>query len=198
MGTTNNEKGEFEIPVAINDTLLFSSVQYEPYEVIITDEVLKMAFLNVLLVEKIDELKEVSISDINLSGNLITDLENIPTLTQADIGFPMSDVPRPTSIERKLYTASSGFDGFLNTLNGKIKMLKKAEANEDISQIVDRGEAALPVSFFTELAIPGNRIRDFIYYCAEDPEFSSLLPEDRRLELVEYYQIKAPEFLKER
>ena len=64
MGTTNDGKGEFEIPVAVKDTLLFSSVQYEPHEVIVTDEVLKRAFLTMLLVEKIDELKEVNISDI--------------------------------------------------------------------------------------------------------------------------------------
>lgn len=198
-GTTNNSEGEFEIEVRVSDTLLFSSVQYELRKIVITEEVLKRTFLTVLLVEKIDELQEVSISDINLSGNLPTDLDNIPTLTQADLGFPMSDVPKPTSIERKLSTASSGgLDLLLNTLNGKIKMLKKAEANEDRSLIVDKGEAALPISFFTELAIPADRIRDFVYFCSEDPKFTSYLPNDMRLDLVEYYRKKAPQFLSER
>ncbi|MCC8360541.1 carboxypeptidase-like regulatory domain-containing protein [Salinimicrobium sediminilitoris] len=196
-GTTNNSKGEFEIEVVVNDTLLFSSVQFDQREIIITKEVLKKAFLTVLLVEKIDELKEVSISNISLSGNLAKDIEDIPTLTQADIGFPMSDVPPPTSIERKLTTASSGMDLLFNTLNGKIKMLKKAAANEDLSQLVDAGENALPESFFEELLIPKDKIRDFVYFCAEDPDFHTYLPDARRLELVAYYREKAPTYVKE-
>jgi hypothetical protein len=212
-GTTNNKGGEFEIEVAVNDTLLFSSVQYEPREIVITKEMLKKAFLTVLLVEKIDELNEVSISDINLSGNLATDIDNIPTLTQADLGFPMSDIPRPTSIERKLKTASNvsttskynppgnlnvSLDGIINSINGKTAMLQKAAANEDLSQIVDAGVAALPLSFFTNLDIPEDRIRDFVYFCAEERGFTTLLPEAKRFELVEFYLKKAPQFVKER
>lgn len=212
-GTTNNSKGEFEISVSKEDTLLFSSVQYESREIIITEEVLKMAFLPVLLVEKIDELKEVTLSDINLSGNLANDLEYIPTLTQADLGFPMSDKPKLTSIERKLKTASNvstsskynppgmvnvSLDGIINRFNGKTEMLRKAAANEDLSQVVDEGVAALPVSFFSDLGIPKDRHRDFVYFCAEDESFSALLPEAKRLELVEFYLIKATQFLKER
>ncbi|MDX1754256.1 hypothetical protein SAMN06296241_2565 [Salinimicrobium sediminis] len=213
IGTTNNTEGEFEIAVSLNDTIYFSSIQYEPREIVVTEDLLKRAFLTVLLVEKMNELDEVSISDISLSGNIATDLKNIPTLTQADLGFPMSDVPRPTSIERKLKTASNvsttsaynppglvnvSLDGIINRLNGKIAMLQKAAANEDLSQTVDAGVAAMPVSFFTDLAIPEDRIRDFVYYCAEDAEFSSLLPETKRFELIAYFQTKAPEFIKER
>lgn len=212
-GTTNNSEGEFEIQVAKQDTILFSSIQYEPREIIITEEVLKKAFLTVLLVEKIDELKEVNISDISLSGNLGKDLEFIPTLTQADLGFPMSDIPKPTIIERKLKTASNvstsskknppglinvSLDGILNRINGKIERLQKAAANEDLSQAVDAGVAAMPVSFFNDLKIPEDRIRDFVYFCAEDLNFQDLLPEAKRLELVQFYMEKAVLFIKER
>lgn len=213
FGTTNKADGRFEIEVSLNDTLLFSSVQYEPIEIVVTEEVSKRAFLTVLLVEKIDELGEVNICNISLSGNLATDIGNIPTLTQADLGFPMSDVPRPTSIERKLKTASNvsttskynppgnlnvSFDGIINRLNGKTEMLQKAAANEDRAQAVDAGVAALPTSFFENLSIPENRIRDFVHYCAEDVNYYRLLSETKRLELVEFFQSKAPQFVKER
>ena len=211
-GTTNKENGEFEIMVAKNDTLLFSSVQFEVREIVITEEVLKKAFLTVLLVEKIDELGEVSISDISLSGNLNTDLENIPTLTQADLGFPMSDIPRPTSIQRKLKTASNlstskpdtpagpkvSLDGILNSLNGKTAMLQKAAAMESLSMVVDAGVAAMPGSFFTDLSIPADKIREFVYFCAETGNLSYFLSDSKKLELVEFYQKKAPVFIKER
>ncbi|WZL89713.1 hypothetical protein VS868_02945 [Salinimicrobium sp. 3283s] len=213
QGTTNSSEGLFEVEVSVNDTLLFSSVQYEVREITVTEEVLKKPFLTVLLVEKVDELSEVNISDIDLSGNLATDLKNIPTLTQADLGFPMSDTPRPTSIERKLKTASNvsttskynppgnlnvSLDGIINRLNGKTEMLQKAAANEDRAQAVDVGVAALPTSFFEDLSIPENRIRDFVHYCAEDGNYYRLLSETKRLELVEFFQKKAPQFVKER
>jgi hypothetical protein len=213
QGTTNKADGTFEIEVKTGDTLLFSSVQYEVLEMIITEEVLKMAFLTVHLEEKVDELSEVNISDIDLSGNLSTDLATIPTLTQADLGFPMSDTPRPTSIERKLKTASNvsttskynppgninvSLDGIINRLNGKTRKLEMAAANEDLSQLVDAGVAAMPASFFTHLSIPEDHIRDFVYFCAEDAGFSTYLPEHMRLELTAFYQKKAPQYLKER
>lgn len=212
FGTTNSSTGEFEIPVSLRDTLYFSSVQYEPREIVVTNDLLKRAFLMVLLVEKMNELDEISISNISLSGNLATDIDNIPTLTQADLGFPMSDVPRPTSIERKLITASNvsttskenppglfnvSLDGILNRINGKTEKLQKAAANEDLSQIVDAGVAAMPVTFFADLSIPENRIRDFVYYCAQTANLAGLLPENKLFELIELYQKKAPQFVKE-
>lgn len=213
MGTTNNSNGEFEIYVAEKDTLLFSSVQFESQEIIITRAVLEKGFLSVFLVEKIEELKEVSISDIDLSGNLATDLDYIPTLTQADLGFPMSDRPELTSIERKLKAASNvntsskrnpaglinvSLDGILNRINGRTEKLQKAAANEDLSQIVDEGVTAMPASFFSDIGISQERLRDFVYYCAEDGRLQSLLPKFKRLELAQFYIEKATLFLQER
>ncbi|MGI0107412.1 hypothetical protein [Salinimicrobium sp. WS361] len=70
QGTTNSSEGLFEVEVSVNDTLLFSSVQYESREIIVTRKVLKKPFLTVLLVEKVDELSEVNISDITLAAIL--------------------------------------------------------------------------------------------------------------------------------
>ena len=100
MGTTNNEAGDFQIAVRVENTLYFSSIQYETREIVISEDLLKKGFLGVMLKEKLNELDEVNISNITLEGNLNTDLDKIYTFTQADIGFPMSHVPKPTSIER--------------------------------------------------------------------------------------------------
>ena len=214
MGTTNNEAGDFQIAARVEDTLYFSSIQYETREIVISEDLLKKDFLGVMLKEKLNELDGVNISNITLEGNLNTDLDKIYTFTQADMGFPMSDVPKPTSIERKLHTASGiqkdskenppgmvnvSLDGILNEMNGRSDMLRKAAANEDLSQLVDKGVAAMPVTFFIEdLAIPEEYIWDFIYYCARNPNFATLLPEHKKFELIEYYQLKAPQFNEER
>ncbi len=213
-GTVNAPSGDFEIEVAVNDSLLFSSVQYEPVKVKVSEEVLQNGFLNIWLKESLNELAEVKISDIDLSGNLKKDLSNIPTFTQADMGFKMSDKPLPTSIERKLFTASGvqknslenpagqvnvSLDGIINSLNGKMEMLQKAKENQDLNNLVIDGMNALPEKFFAiDLEIPQTEIKNFVYFCTETPGFKNLLRKEKLLELIEFYQRKAPVFLGER
>ena len=120
IGTINNLEGEFEIEVAQGDTLIFSSVQYEPREILITEEVLKTAFLTVLLLEKINELEEVNISNTSLSGNLGPDISEVEVFNQADVGFPYLTRPKKTVIERRIYSVSSSpLSLLIYTLNGK-------------------------------------------------------------------------------
>ena len=68
--TITNQKGDFEINVMFNDTLVFSALQYEIKFVVITEEVLKNKYLEVTLDEKINELAPVTVTPYNLSGNL--------------------------------------------------------------------------------------------------------------------------------
>ena len=214
IGTTNNTEGRFEIAVAEGDSLFFSSVQYEPLEIVVTEEVLEKAFLEVHLMERVNELAEVTISNTGLSGNLGQDLSKIKTVEQSEFGFALPTKPRPTSIERKLETSSGiqkdkkgqepalvtvSFDGILNRLNGKIEMLQKAKENEELSKHVDQGIKAVPVSYFVQdLQIPEEQITNFVHFCAENPNFPKLLPDSKRFELMDYYRKKAAEFIAER
>jgi len=50
--TITNVNGEFEIPMSINDTVVFSAIKYELKTVILTKENIKNDFLEVLLIEK--------------------------------------------------------------------------------------------------------------------------------------------------
>lgn len=197
IGTTNNSRGQFEIEAEEGDTLLFSSVQYEIREIVISKEVIEKGFLDVELFYMMNELDEVKISNINLSGNLAGDLSNIETFDQASVGFPMSSKPRLTSIERKTYTAASAsFDLILNMLNGRLKMLKKMQENIDYENLIDLGVDLFPAEFFPEyLHIAKENIRVFIYYCEKDPRFKKLLMKREALELIEFYTEKAEAFL---
>lgn len=214
IGTTNNSKGQFEIVAAKGDSLFFSSVQYEPLEIVVSEEVLEKAFLEVYLIERLNELEEVNLSNISLSGNLQQDIEQIQTTDQAAFGFKLPAQPRLSSVERKLKTASNvqkdskrqsaglvnvSLDGILNRLNGKIEMLEKASENEEQAQVVDRGIKAVPASYFIEdLKIPEEQIVNFVHFCAENPNFPKLLPPSKRFELMDYYRKKAADFIAER
>ena len=195
-GTTNSSRGQFEIEVEEGDTLLFSSVQYELQEIFISDRILEKDYLEVSLVPMMNELEEVNISNISLSGNLSDDLANIETFDQASVGFPLSSIPRKTSIERKIYTASSAsFDLILNMLNGRLKRLKRAKENMEYESLIDLGIEVFPKEFFVNyLKIPEGKIRLFVYYCGEDLRFKELLIKKEGLSLIEFYLEKAADF----
>ena len=213
-GTVNAASGSFEIEVEVNDSLWFSSVQYEQVKMKVTQEIIESGFLDIKLKEKINELSEVQLTNVGLSGNLKKDLSNIQTFTPADMGFSMSDKPIPTSVERKLHTASGvqknslrnppgqvnvSLDGIINTFNGKIEMLEKAKENEDLNNLVIAGMNALPIKFFVEeLQLPESEVKNFVYFCTETIYFKNLLRKEKLLELIEFYQRKAPEFIEER
>lgn len=71
----------------MHDILKFSSVQYKPVEVEISEELFNRKFLEVGLEDNLTELGEVRISNINLTGNLEQDLEQMEVFSQADVGF---------------------------------------------------------------------------------------------------------------
>ncbi|MFD0976226.1 hypothetical protein [Salinimicrobium gaetbulicola] len=198
IGTTNSGSGEFEIEATVGDTLLFSSVQYEVREIVISKEILEKGFLKVELSFMMNELDEVRISNISLSGNLTADLNNIETFDQASVGFPMSTKPRLTSIERKIYTASSSSLMLLvNMLNGRLKMLKRAQKNMEFENLIDLGVDIFPTEFFTDIIhVPENMIRLFVYYCGEDSRYKELMINREALPLIELYMEKAIDFRK--
>ncbi len=197
-GTTNLPSGEFEIAVRPGDTLLFSSLIFNDLEVKITAEILEKGYLEVTLTEKLNELNEVMISNINLSGNLRNDLSNIPTFNQADVGFPLKRTLSP--LERKLHRIrSTALSSAYNFLSGKTKDLKEYEKIEKLQKVIKEGVQAVPKTFFTEhLEIPAEHIINFVYFCAENPNFYKLLESNRAFDLAAYYEKKAPVFLDER
>lgn len=196
-GTTNNASGEFVLAVRKNDTLIFSSVQYNIEEIFINDEILENQFLEVRLSEKVNELEEVGISNISLTGNLDKDLKDLKVFSQADIGFAFSSKPTPTLMQRKMSAATgSALELLINTLNGRIKNLKKAREFMEFDAMVDLGIDAVPTEFFVEnLFIPKEEIMNFVTFCAEGAAFHRIIYRKDHLALIELFYLKAPDFL---
>ncbi len=196
IGTTNDEKGFFKISAAIGDSIVFSSVQYETSSVVIDQSHLENKNVTIILKPIVQQLEKVRISNVELSGYLNKDTHAIeiqPFVDNQLLGLPFSDKPQPTLAERRLYTAKSGIiERPINYLNGKIKKLKRIKEIEDFKSIVNEGEIILNTSFFVDsIGVPENLISDFMYYCAEDDSFESLLHEQKRLLLLEFFQKKS-------
>ena len=75
--TISTKYGKFKIPVKVNDTLVFSGIQFFKKELIITKQLIKHKFIIIKLFEKRNELDEVEIKAHNLSGNLLTDADKV-------------------------------------------------------------------------------------------------------------------------
>lgn len=195
IGTTNSDLGEFKIEVQENDTLLFSSVQYENVRIKISEKNITQKFLKVVLTEKVIDLNEVNVRNISLTGNLTRDAEKIKTYNYFE-GIPTSKIPKLTSIGRKLYTARDGdIDPLLNFISGRMQMLEKAIENEQLTFDVQEGIDAIESSFFIqELEIPEEEIINFVYYCAASPTYRELIENNSYLDLIELFREKAPEF----
>lgn len=199
-GTVNSPSGDFEIRVHRNDTLLFSSVQYEIVKKTVSEEIFEKGFMEIGLKQHINQLDEVEISNIGLSGNLSNDLSKIKVFDHSTVGIPYSTSKRMAPVERHLHTAGgSPVELLLNTLSGRIKMLKKAREYELLAMMVDKGMDTMPLEFYTQdLQIPDDEIINFMYYCAESPAFKTLLIEPKKLELIEFFKEKAPDFIENR
>ncbi|MHA7059944.1 peptidase associated/transthyretin-like domain-containing protein [Aquimarina sp. M1] len=196
IGTTNDQKGYFEIPAAINDSIIFSSVQYEIVSLIVFEADIENKNFQIKLTPIVRKLDQVRVSDINLSGNIDKDSKDIeikPFVNNKSLGLPFRDIKQPTQIERKIYTAKSGIiDRPINYLNGTLKKLKRIKAIQDLNTLIQKGENSFDTIFFTNhLGLPENLISDFMYYCAEDDYFENLLENTKKLSLLEFFQVKA-------
>ncbi|WP_405207902.1 hypothetical protein [Aquimarina sp. LLG6339-5] len=199
IGTTNDERGYFEIPAAINDSIIFSSVQYDIVSLIVGESDVNNENFRITLTPVVRKLDQVHISDVNLSGNIDKDTKGIeikPFVNNESLGLPFRGIKQPTQVERRIYTAKSGIiDRPINYLNGTLKKLKKIKAIQDLDKLIHRGETSFSVTFFiNDLGLPEDLISDFMYYCAEDNYFENLLENTKKLSLLEFFQTKAKSY----
>src|SRR5690606_27940523 len=136
------------------------------------------------------------VSNLSLTGNMKVDISNLRIYDQAFFGF--SNTTPLSMVERRLKSAKTGaVNSLFNYFGGKTTYLEKLKTIESEKGIAEKGMDAVAKSYFIEnLHIPENQILDFIYYCMENPNFQILLLPQRGLELIEYYQMKAPQYLK--
>ena len=195
IGTTNSNSGDFKIEVQKNDTLLFSSVQYENIELEVSEADIARRFLKVILKKRIIDLDEIIVKKFNLTGNLNQDIEKIKIYDYYK-SIPTSNTPRLTHIGRQLYTARDGdIDPLLNMISGRLQMLENAKKIEQLTFDVQEVMDAIDSSVFTdEFQIPEDEIINFVYYCAESSSFKKLVENDQYLDLIELFRKKASAF----
>ncbi|MCP4976518.1 MAG: hypothetical protein GY931_10190 [Maribacter sp.] len=196
---TNND-GFFSIRAKLNDTLVFSAIQYIRKTIVVTPAVLESKLLYVPLEDAINELDEVIVMPYNLTGDMTTDLartEIEPVVTASTLGLPNAYVIPPTQAERKLNEATTGggiipINPVLNAITGRTKMLKQRIARNEKYERTQRVRAFYPDSLYsTEFKIPVENIDDFMYYCEVDTAFQILVDTHDRFRIWEYMRKKS-------
>lgn len=201
--TITNKEGDFTIEAGINDTLVFSAVQFELKSVIITTEMYAQESLLIRLDTKVNKLDEIIVRPYNLSGNLTNDMKGVKTdgiVNGVTLGLPNATVKMPTQSQRRLIEATSGGAGIplnpiINAITGYTKMLKnrvKLEKKEErLSETMGSIEKEL---YINHLKIPEEYISSFSYYCAADAKFEEFQQQNDPLLMLAFFETKSKEF----
>jgi hypothetical protein len=132
-GTITDDKGYFELPTRVNDTILVSYLGYSSIKLKITNDLLKGNELEIALYEKPENIKEVVIRSTNLIGVLEIDVKQVPKdrFTRIHInGLPQTyEVGRPKSKNFSSPVAAlfQPVDFLYNLFGKKPKQLKKLQ-----------------------------------------------------------------------
>lgn len=111
QSTITDTFGLFSIEVRLKDSLRISAVQYLPKEIIINESYLNSSFITIHLIENIIDLKEVTVTPYNLTGELDRDIDRLdikPTITSYTLGLQNADVTKMSQSERLLQEADRG------------------------------------------------------------------------------------------
>ncbi len=214
-GTVNSDSGNFQILVQAGDTLLFSSIQYQKLEVIISDKIIWEGNLIIELKEDINQLAEVNISNIQLTGNINTDLNNIEVVTDLplDLRFGAvkhivfeSDVNDPLEAPRNIAFESN------QVLQPGVNLLGIVDVLEDLFNIKKKGNTPIykrPTAtvaaqirglfdddfFKSSLGIKEEHINDFLFYVDENGLTSQMMEEKNKLSLLDFLFEQSEKYL---
>lgn len=212
-GTITDVKGYFTISVRLNDTLVFSAVQYKRKEVVINLKILEGELLSVLLEASLTQLDEVVVTPYNLTGDLNRDAKRLkiePVVTASTLDLPNAYVKVITQNERKLAEADSGrfivfgnykldstfnpmvminLNKILNRITGRTQKLKKYVAIDKEIALLNKVKRFYHDSIYEyELKIPKENINDFMNFCEVDSVYNEVVESNDILRLWEFLE----------
>ncbi|MFP9099449.1 hypothetical protein ACLI09_10370 [Flavobacterium sp. RHBU_24] len=169
--TNTTRGGYFTINVAVNDTLIFSALQFKAVDVPLTPELVAKELLLVPIEPQAHELSELIINDYS-------------HINSESLGLVPAGQKQYTPAERKLNTASNwkmnplGLDPIINAFSGRTKMLMQAA---DVEKKYDLMEKIAYIyteeDIVSKLKIPLDYVQGFIYYIVENKYFAKAIAE---------------------
>ncbi len=163
--------GYFSIPATVNDTLLFSSIQFTAKEVVVKQE----HFGSDLLIVPIEPMHR------QLTEVIINDYSHINSVR---LGLVPANQKKYTPAERRLATASQfkmnplGLDPIFNAFSGRTAMLRKAAETEKKETLIDKIYYLYSEDdIVAKLKIPVEYVRGFLFYVVENKYLTKAIDE---------------------
>lgn len=213
-GTLTDDTGKFMLNVALNDILEIRALIYQNIDVKVNEAILESKKMSVYLIEKMNVLDEVVVPKKELSGNLVTDAQQIKTFNPKldafyfeinnDDLYSMGDDPQSQIAHIDKNTQGKTLVNGLNVVNivdqllipllrSEVKNKKEAGVPEVSAAYVKH---YLGSDFLVEnFNIPEHRVEEFIEYVEDDNFDFDLLNYGHELELLELLSRKSHTFL---
>ncbi|WP_026451911.1 carboxypeptidase-like regulatory domain-containing protein [Aequorivita capsosiphonis] len=140
-GTITNEKGEFSIKAAVNDTLFFSYLGFKSLRVRVTNDWLRFGDIKVKMTELGIALEEVVIRPIQLTGYVEIDAKLIPVydnyryrISGLSTGYEAGN-SQPGAVSKVLNSIFNPADFLYNVFGKRPKQMKKLRQMKESDEI---------------------------------------------------------------
>jgi hypothetical protein len=161
--TVSDKNGMFSLLAKEEDVLVFSAVNLDTFRKKINKQDLLSELIRVQMTVKSIILEEVIINEY-------------PNISAENLGIIPHRQKKYTPAERKLYSASGGIFGLINTISGYKEMLKKELEVEKKEQLLSKIDVLFEEKYYLKtLKIPVDFIKGFQYYCIENIDFAGAL-----------------------
>ena len=202
QGTISSFDGEFRISASVNDTLIFSGIQFHTLGLIVDADIIERKSLKIELKPKIEELSEIELKGHDLDGLFYIDTkrmrDSLPLVTDEAVDFSNQGYDDPTSGN---YVVPSANILNLVSMIGKKKRKENAEKNNLIQEKRQapaklRKELGDDV-FVSQMGIPKMHIEPFIRYC-QKKKIIDLYVEGRLMEVIDILIKEKDNYIRER
>ena len=192
--------GLFEISVSIGEKLVFSSIQYEKYELIITENIFSSKEITIYLKGFVNELDEVIVTNNPLTGNLKFDLLESGLEEKQnfdDFGIPgfkgvrQEKIRNATQLLLALGTSMQiDVEAVYKHISGYYKRLKKRRSLESKFVSIFSIIKFYGLIFFIEnYNIGDNQVYDFILGCSENSDIIHYFNQDLHQKVIQELDI---------
>ena len=171
--TTTNLKGEFTIDASVNNELRFVRKGFERNaKVILQQDFLEN--LQISLIRTAEEIEEVKVSPVQLTGDLNTDSRNLTKIDRAAqveqaVGIPgPPEKPREKPAEFKkdvlysLLSLSVKPQAIYDLISGDARRMKAEYRYEDLQENISWIRQRIDDDYFVKMGIPQGKISEFL------------------------------------
>ncbi len=192
-GSIVKNEGVFEINAKINDTLVFSSINFYTKKIVLIKENFENNFLELKLELKINNLDEVKVSNNNAKYNPIQDD------TQKYVDKQYFNDEKSHLTNANVYDGQTPGINFVRLLKDVFKLFKKKNPKQtDFYSDVSFTELVLQKVkynyFINRLKLKDEEIRLFLVYCENDSAAKELSRYKTTFELMDFLFNKNKEF----